>query len=527
MFKRNALLGLFLLLLPSYVPMTNAMLSKFKRPSEPKKTLHQAYIDQLFLSACEIGDLDLVKRSVEQLGADRDARCENGYTARHNAAYNGHLHVLQYLLQDRDYPEDNGNNELTPFHLALNGDHIDILRWYCEEKDIDIDYTDDEGVKLLHLATFHGSEKSLRYLIKKTTHFKNQVQVLQESFSVACKIGKFGCAKILLSYVDINKPSEESQMTLLYFLAGIGNFDAVKFLVENGADPELPTKGGFRATQVAQAGGFYNIVDYLEKYSLSKKLQTELIASENEAKELKKSLKTACALKPLNRVHVDTKDVDSSMAPNITGKENKNPQKVIAPLMSSSKPKTFSIKDFIHIRDDRKGYKKSSVFLFAHKTALQPGTYYNTSDGLDGFVEIQQSLDNIGTQLSQNHLVHADYSEHVKRKMTLPNDVFHNFSSLIEKKYGDSALTKVIDFKLHPHKKQYWEKQLGATNPIANRWFELHCQIPAQIRPAGFSVEKAKNQGPTGNIKYIVLAEGLGDNHAKTIVHRCFELDKK
>jgi hypothetical protein len=229
-------------------------------------------------------------------------------------------------------------------------------------------------------------------------------------------------------------------------------------------------------------------------------------------------------LKPLNGSKEFTLLTGNSVS---RDKENKNLEPLIkAPIQPT---KRISLNNVVCIREDKPGFKKSSIFLFPYdKTnCLQSGTYYFNPNKPEALVEVPQELDTIGSQLASNHLAHADYSGHVKIKMALATDLFHNFDSSVEKKYGDSACTKVIDFKLYPEKKQYWEKQLGTATPINNRWFELHCQIPAQVRPAGYSLDKAKTNGPTGNIKYIVLAEGLSDNHEKTIVHRCFELDKK
>jgi ankyrin repeat protein len=517
--NKNILLGSIFILFLSYVPAADAMLSKFQRQSD-EETLEQKRMNDYFLESCKNGKLSLVEHFIEK-GADKNTTCERlGLSGRHYAASYGHLDVLKYLLKNDDYKEDY-NDDITPIDCAVKHDRSGVVQWYIEEKQVDIHIKNDKGMMLHHWAGYSGAQKVLQVLIKKGADLSLRTDEGKDAFAFAYERGHIDCAKILLPYTDINRIiNSEDKTTALFHAVQKGNLELVKFLMHNGADPEARTSTGFRPIELAEYAKDTPIIDYLKKWDLSKQSARELIVAEDEERAKRNAAKCSVPLKPLNGSKEFTLLTGNSVS---RDKEHKSHEPLIkAPI------KRISLNDFVCVREDNLGFKKSSIFLFPYDKTnyLQSGTYYFNPNQPKELVEVPQELDTIGSQLTSNHLANADYSEHVKIKMGLATDLFHNFSSSIEKKYGDSACTKVIDFKLYPEKKQYWEQQLGTATPINNRWFELHCQIPAQIRPVGYSLEKAKKNGPTGNIKYIVLAEGLSDHHEKTIVHRCFELDK-
>ena len=533
--KRNILLGATLLLANGYIPFVNAMLSKFER-SWDGNTSEQKRMNDFFLESCKTNKLHIVEHYVST-GANKNARCENlGFTGRHYAAGQGYLALLQYLMKNENYPEDYLINDLTPVYLATKRDRFEVMKWYIEQKNIDINVKDEDGITLAIIASEYGASSVLQLLVDKGANISPANKTGKDAFAVACAVGSVACAKILLPYVNVNRYLDnETKVTSLYIAAGFGYLPTVKFLMEHGADPEICTRDGNRAIDIAKNFDYAEIVTYLEKWNLSKKSAEELLVSESKAEAKKAAKKTTHFLKQLNgdiqsqkkyvvqngKLEVATKE--------IKGKENKNfPVLVDLPhhgiKVSKKSVKVLPGSDFVSISDDRAGYGNSSIFLFPDNA--QGETYYYDVNDSQELIEVPQKIDNVGAQLSSNHLSQAGYSVHVKTKMQLANDIFHSFSESIEKEHGHLARTKIVDFKNNPQKKQYWEKQLGDTHSIDNRWFELHSEIPAQIRYKGYLASKAKEEGPTGVIKYIVLAEGLADQHEKTIVHRCFELYK-
>jgi len=191
-------------------------------------------------------------------------------------------------------------------------------------------------------------------------------------------------------------------------------------------------------------------------------------------------------------------------------------------LESSQSENSSSQRKFVVIRNDRPGYKKSSIFLYENEAA---GTYIYDSTNPTLLVPVPELIDNVGSRLARNHYENAKYSPHVQEKRKLPNDCFHNFPESVEKNNGHSFYTVVTDFRLHPKQKAYWGEQLGKS-AVENYWFELKSEMPARINMGKYPSEKAERLGPNGRIESVVLASGLSKYDDKTVVHHCFRLNK-
>ena len=79
-------------------------------------------------AASRFGLVDVVRSLVEGRGADVDMRLNHGWTALLEAAYGGHLTVIQYLLgagADVNRATDYG---WTPLHCAAMRGHLEVMR---------------------------------------------------------------------------------------------------------------------------------------------------------------------------------------------------------------------------------------------------------------------------------------------------------------------------------------------------------------------------------------------------------------
>jgi ankyrin repeat protein len=182
-------------------------------------------------------------------------------------------------------------------------------------------------------------------------------------------------------------------------------------------------------------------------------------------------------------------------------------------------------KNVIKITNDKPGFKKTSIFLYPNEKGLSSGIF--TTDLDDGAViPMPQMLDNIGTRLISNPFENAGYSLHVEEKEKNHKDIFHNFTRSVEKQHGPLMHTMVTDFRSHPNKKKHWEEQLG-TAKVQDFWFELNSQVYARVQANHkYSLETARKEGPSGKMEYVELAEGLGPQDRRVIVHRFFKPDK-
>jgi serine/threonine-protein phosphatase 6 regulatory ankyrin repeat subunit B len=81
--------------------------------------------------SCRTGDLDAVKRLVEELGADVNQAMDTGFTAIEIAAIFGHKDVVRYLVES-------GADRTTALQFAVVGDHVDLVRFLVRECGVDI-----------------------------------------------------------------------------------------------------------------------------------------------------------------------------------------------------------------------------------------------------------------------------------------------------------------------------------------------------------------------------------------------------
>ena len=59
-------------------------------------------------------------------------RDDNGRTPLHEAAFKGHLPVMQYLCEQGADQEARDNYGKTPLHMAYNG-HLPVVQYLCEQ----------------------------------------------------------------------------------------------------------------------------------------------------------------------------------------------------------------------------------------------------------------------------------------------------------------------------------------------------------------------------------------------------------
>ena len=102
------------------------------------------------------GNLACVRMFLEQQGADKDkGDSRDGDTPLRMASINGHLHVVQYLVELHASLDKANNDGYTPLSVAVYFGHLDVVR-YLLEQGADRDLADKEGWTPLHLASRWG-----------------------------------------------------------------------------------------------------------------------------------------------------------------------------------------------------------------------------------------------------------------------------------------------------------------------------------------------------------------------------------
>ena len=116
--------------------------------------------------SCKEGNLDRLKLLVEA-SKDKNPRNPNSNqndTLLHQAARNGHLDIIEFLVPLLDEINPKDKSGLTPLHYAAANDHVEVVKYFCKQLD-DKNPITNAGWTLLHYAAMHGQANIVEYLV--------------------------------------------------------------------------------------------------------------------------------------------------------------------------------------------------------------------------------------------------------------------------------------------------------------------------------------------------------------------------
>lgn len=123
-----------------------------------------------FLSACHDGDLDIVKKYIEQ-GGDIHVKTSNGNDGFSRAIYRGNLEVADYLLEQGADINSQSLKGKTPLHRAIQRGKLDSIK-FLVRKGANLDVQDKKGNTPLHNAAKFNYNKVAKLLIDNGANVK-------------------------------------------------------------------------------------------------------------------------------------------------------------------------------------------------------------------------------------------------------------------------------------------------------------------------------------------------------------------
>ncbi|OQB68781.1 MAG: Phosphocholine transferase AnkX [Spirochaetes bacterium ADurb.Bin133] len=193
-------------------------------------------------------------------GIKKDLKNNYKMTALHWAAFCGKTNIIEVLLEYGFNIEEKDAYGNTPIIKAMSQNKIDAVK-FLFNKGAKPDSQGQMGFSLLEYATRRGDKDFVRQILSKLSgKDKSSLGSLNE----AAKKGDVETLKMLIeSGFDVNELSTWASETPLMKAAYHGKLNAVKYLLDNGADVKMKDERGNAALLHAAWGGHTAVVKEL------------------------------------------------------------------------------------------------------------------------------------------------------------------------------------------------------------------------------------------------------------------------
>ena len=198
-------------------------------------------------------DVIAIRLLIDEYGLDRKAKVNNGRTALHIAAQQGHVDAIRLLIDeyglDRKAKVNNGR---TALHIAAQEGHVDAIRLLIDEYGLDKNAKTITGKTALHYAVQQGHVDAIRLLIDEYgLDRKAKVNNGRTALHIAAQEGHVDAIRLLIDEYRLGRNAKANNgRTALHIAAQEGHADAIRLLIDKyrllrsraGYYPERKTK---------------------------------------------------------------------------------------------------------------------------------------------------------------------------------------------------------------------------------------------------------------------------------------------
>ena len=217
------------------------------------------YDNTPLMDAAENGQLDVVKYLVDN-GANVNTIDKAYRTPLMLAAEKGHLDVVKYLV------DKGAMNAQNCAELAAKNGYLDVVE-FLVTKGTDVNARGRNGTMPLMKAAGLGQLDVVKYLVDKGADVNAKGEDGWTPLMMAMSDGNLDIVKVLVEKgADVNAKYENG-LTVLMYAAAAGKLDMVKFLVDKGADVNAMINAGWwTPLRYAADKGHLNVVEFLKQH---------------------------------------------------------------------------------------------------------------------------------------------------------------------------------------------------------------------------------------------------------------------
>ncbi|KAK0138733.1 Ankyrin-1 [Merluccius polli] len=183
-------------------------------------------------------------------------------TPLHCAARNGHVRIIEILLDHGAPIQAKTKNGLSPIHMSAQGDHMDcikqLLQYNAEIDDITLDH-----LTPLHVAAHCGHHRMAKVLLDKGAKPNSRALNGFTPLHIACKKNHIRVMDLLLKHSASLEAVTESGLTPLHVTSFMGHLNIVKILLQKGASPSASNVKVETPLHMASRAGHYEVAEFL------------------------------------------------------------------------------------------------------------------------------------------------------------------------------------------------------------------------------------------------------------------------
>ena len=216
------------------------------------------------------GHLEVVKYFIEELHCDSmNIGNDFGDTALHYACGNGHLNVTRYLIKEEHCaPSCTNMFGNTPLHFASQNGQFEIVKHLIDVQKCTPSCENAESSTPLHFASQNGHLNIIKYLISKGCNPSCKNEDLWTPLHFACGTNgtsQYKIAKYLISKHHCDPLCKnKKQYTPFHEACRNGHYDIARYMIsETNCDPSHRDKEGNSPLHFASMNGHLRIVRYL------------------------------------------------------------------------------------------------------------------------------------------------------------------------------------------------------------------------------------------------------------------------